>query len=513
MPKNRYLTVYEHDTSVPSGRFIAVSPNNASGVSIPAFRTVTALPAAGTTIGEALLDTNTGLSYVWDGLIWKSIVPPSIVAYADDNAVLADTGAAAGVYAFSRATGNLFVRFDSGGGALVWRQIGVRTYPTQAGLLADSPPDGQTGYAVDTKTIWNRAGAAWVPSSFVLDTAANIAALASVAGQIAFESDTHKFKAADGAGGWVGMPWGEYATEVALLADGPVDGTFAVAVDTGGFFYRAAGAWVPGSRLTIQSGVVDPTTPAVGTLFHNQTDGRFKMWTGSKWIPISVTSLDGLSDVDLTAIPPTDGQVMIYEGSSTTWKPGSLPSTPIGTIEQSILTAAQFETALSAPEKGKWALMDGRDITGTDLATVTGNNKLPDMRGAFLRMSGTNAGNAAWVGGPLGGFQDDTTARPDTPFTTNNTGNHYHSLGTYDQERTDFMQQYYSFTGANPSALMVGKRKGEDATLAGSAEGLANEFEIASSTDGQHTHSINGGGDTETRPKNYSVNFFCKLRR
>ena len=233
--------------------------------------------------------------------------------------------------------------------------------------------------------------------------------------------------------------------------------------------------------------------------------------TGSTWIPISVTSLDGLSDVDLTAIPPTDGQVMIYEGSSTTWKPGSLPSTPIGTIEQSILTAAQFETALSAPEKGKWALMDGRDITGTDLATVTGNNKLPDMRGAFLRMAGTNAGNAAWVGGTLGGFQDDTTARPDTPFTTNNTGNHYHSLGTYDQERTDFMQQYYSNTAANPSALMVGKRKGEDATQAGSAEGTADEFELASSTDGQHTHSINGGGDTETRPKNFGVNFFCKI--
>jgi hypothetical protein len=353
MPKNRYLAVYEHDTDVPAGRFIAVSPNNASGVAVPAFRTATALPAVGTTIGEAMLNTNTGISYVWDGLAWKSIVPPSIVAYTDDNAVLTDTPAA-GVYAFSRATGNLFVRFDDGTGTLVWRQIGVRTYPTQAGLLADTPPDGQTGYAVDTKTVWNRVGAAWVPSSFVLDTAANIAALASVAGQIAFESDTHKFKVADGAGGWVGMPWREYATETALLADGPIDGTFAVAVDTGGFFYRAAGAWVPGSRLTIQSGVVDPTTPAVGTLFHNTADGRFKMWDGTAWIPISVSTLGGLSDVDFAANPPAAGQVLVYDGANTTWKPGAMAANDLTDVDTATTAPAAKDTLIFDGASNTW---------------------------------------------------------------------------------------------------------------------------------------------------------------
>lgn len=367
MPKNRYLAVYEHDTDVPAGRFMAVSPNNASGVAIPAFRTVTALPAAGTAVGEALLDTRTGLSYVWDGLAWKSIVPPSIVAYADDNAVLADTGAAAGVYAFSRSTGNLFVRFDDGTGTLVWRQIGVRTYPTQAGLLADTPPDGQTGYAVDTRTVWNRAGASWVPSSFVLDTAANIAGTASVAGQIAFESDTHKFKVSDGAGGWVGMPWREYATETALLAATPVDGTFAVAVDTGGFFYRSAGAWVPGSRLTIQSGVVDPTTPAVGTLFHNTADGRFKMWDGAAWVPLSVTVLDGLGDVDTTTTPPADGQLLRYENATTTWKPGALVANDLTDVDTATTAPVGKDTLIWDAVSSTWKPGKGGGVlTGTE---------------------------------------------------------------------------------------------------------------------------------------------------
>ena len=446
MPTTYKLCVFAENSDTRIGHFEAVDPQSAGGIPLPAFKVVTAQPPTGNLVGEAIINTTTGLSFVWDGLKWASVVPPSVIPHDTDTDVLADTTAAAGTAAFSKSSGNLWVRYDDGTGALSWRPVGARVYPTQVGLLADTPADGTIGYAVDTKAVFHRVGTAWTPGSWVNDTAANIQGATSVDGQLAFSTDTKKLFFADGAGGWDQLPWREYATEADLFADSPPTGTMAVALDTGHVAY-----WV----------VNKPPLASAWTIINS-----------------SVPS-----------------------------------STPIGTIEQSILTEAQFETALSIGDKGKWALCDGRDITGTDLATVTGNNTLPDLRGAFLRMAGTNASNSAWIGGSLGAWQEDTTARPDPPFTANNAGNHYHSLGTYDQERTDFMQQYHSNTAANPSALMVGKRKGEDATLAGSAEGLANEFEIASSTDGQHTHSINGGGDTETRPKNYSVNFFCKLRR
>ena len=439
------FAIYEEDTATGIGHLTAVDAATASGIAVPAFRPVTGLPPTANQVGEAIIDTNTGLSYVWDSLNWVPIVPPSIVSYPTDAAVLADTAALAGVFAWSKATGNLWLRHQSTSG-LEWRPVGVRVYPTQAGLLASTPSDGTLATATDTKAFFVRTGGAWVASSWVNDTAANIQGATSVDGQLAFSSDTKKLFFADGAGGWDQLPWREYATEADLFADSPPTGTMAVALDTGHVAY-----WV----------VNKPPLASAWTIINS-----------------SVPS-----------------------------------STPIGTIEQSILTEAQFETALSIGDKGKWALCDGRDITGTDLATVTGNNKLPDLRGAFLRMAGTNASNSSWIGGSLGAWQEDTTARPDTPFTANNAGNHYHSLGTYDQERKDFMQQYHSNTAANPSALMVGKRKGEDANLAGSAEGLANEFELASSTDGQHTHSINGGGDTETRPKNYSVAFYIKITK
>ena len=43
-----------------------------------------------------------------------------------------------------------------------------------------------------------------------------------------------------------------------------------------------------------------------------------KRYTGD-----GATALDGLSDVDLTTTPPTDGQGLVYDASDETWKPGS----------------------------------------------------------------------------------------------------------------------------------------------------------------------------------------------
>ena len=63
-----------------------------------------------------------------------------------------------GTYATSKASGNLFVKMSGTG----WRQIGVRTYPTVAGLLADTAaPSGSLGVAIDEETFWVMHGGSW----------------------------------------------------------------------------------------------------------------------------------------------------------------------------------------------------------------------------------------------------------------------------------------------------------------------------------------------------------------
>jgi hypothetical protein len=158
-------------------------------------------------------------------------------------------------------------------------------------------------------------------------------------------------------------------------------------------------------------------------------------------------------------------------------------------------------------------LCDGRDISTSQFAAWTGVNNVPDLRGGYLRMAGQNASNAAWDGGTLKGYQEDKTAMPDTAFTasSNTTGRHYHSKFVYDSERDDIPEQYHSYTAGNPSPPMAGMYKHED-PYAGGNQAEGPESELATSRDGDHSHTITvSGGDTETRPKTYSVNFFMKI--
>ena len=190
-------------------------------------------------------------------------------------------------------------------------------------------------------------------------------------------------------------------------------------------------------------------------------------------------------------------------------KPSSAGS-PVGTIVQSVLDETRFATV--APS-GDWALCDGRSIAGTKLAQVTGWTTVPDLRAAYLRMGGNNASNSAWQAPAPGSYEEDTTRRPrNTAFVTNTTGNHYHSLGFFDQERRDLIQQYGNITGANASGgVNTPPRIIEDGHAGGNpAEASILELLAASSSDGRHAHQIEQGGDRETRPKSYTVYYYIK---
>lgn len=184
-------------------------------------------------------------------------------------------------------------------------------------------------------------------------------------------------------------------------------------------------------------------------------------WTGTAWVKVAAAS---------TGAAAADGELWM-----------------VGDIKQSVLSETEFKSLLSPAEQLKWALADGRNVAGSVYATTTGRNTIPDLRGAYLRMAGLNNTNAAWNGGSLNGYQEDTTARPDNAFRTDSQGSHTHTLDR-----------------------MMGGNAGEWAST-NFASGNGDKNQAGTRAAGNHTHSIVSGGDAETRPKTYSVNYFIKI--
>lgn len=337
---SRQLAAYE----TTNGRLYGIDPAHATGIPIPAFRVVNAVPVAGQTPGEAVLLSTNGTSYVWGGTpaVWNPIVPPSIVPYATDADVLSDGAAAPGTYAFSRATGNLFVRFTEAG-ANVWRQIGTTTFATQAAMFAVTTgiAEGSQAFVTADNSQWQWLNGQWRIQSTVSDTDANIRALlASVySGGVAIATDTAKIYFSDGVT-WVSTPWRDYPTEADLLADTPGTGTLAVAIDTGGVWYFDGANWIATNRQTIPSGATDPATATsvIGDLFLNTTTGSVKYFSGTVWTQFAVTTINDLTDVDTLTTPPTDGQLLRYDGATSTWVPATIPPAVILGAEPALAT-------------------------------------------------------------------------------------------------------------------------------------------------------------------------------
>jgi hypothetical protein len=159
----------------------------------------------------------------------------------------------------------------------------------------------------------------------------------------------------------------------------------------------------------------------------------------------------------------------------------------IGDVVSSMLSEAEFQ----AERDGTWILMDGRDVIGSDYAilktgdAVTSHN-IPDARGQFLRgldPSGTVDPEGATR--TLGDSQGHSTALPNNPWTTSNSGNHRHSEGS----------------GGNATNLSYNKFAGASGTTYNT---------VYTDYAGAHTHTISGG-DAESRPKNITVNHFIKI--
>ena len=200
-------------------------------------------------------------------------------------------------------------------------------------------------------------------------------------------------------------------------------------------------------------------------------------WNGTAWVKVSIA-----------AAPAATGDLWI-----------------VGSIQTSWLNETQFRTALglNSSEDHKWVLADGRNVAGSQFQAITGLANVPDLRGAYLRMAGQNSNNQPdWNGETLRGYQNWMTARSRTTMTgaTNNTGNHNHEQGY----RTTGAAYYeYGHRALNKNAWVSSNH---------SSGTLPSDLPYTN-TNGNHTHtvSINGGGDKETRPNSFSVNYFIKI--
>ncbi|MFZ9260931.1 MAG: phage tail protein, partial [Limnohabitans sp.] len=189
----------------------------------------------------------------------------------------------------------------------------------------------------------------------------------------------------------------------------------------------------------------------------------------------------------LTAfVAPSAGQTVSYDATTGSWANESKGI--VGSIVQSLLSEAQFMAA-AGHDAVNWVLADGRSVAGSRYAQITGSATVPDLRGAFFRAAGQNSNNQAnWNGGTVGSSHDDTTRMPRTAFTTATAGSHSHGLTN---------GASYVKTSGGGHDLQPG--------ASGAAEGTS-----TFSTDGNHTHTINGG-DAETAPVHYSLNTFLRI--
>jgi hypothetical protein len=179
----------------------------------------------------------------------------------------------------------------------------------------------------------------------------------------------------------------------------------------------------------------------------------------------------------------TDGETLLV-CSGTAWQAVSAGST-VGDVRESLLTQTQFQ-AVNGPG---WVLMDGRDISGSALATLTGLTSLPDARGVALR--GKHHGRSDGGGNPDGdlaiGFSQADAL-----------GSHGHSVvsnphtggsGGYDQPAA--FNQGYPTNGLGPQSW-----------VANSVQNRAIPYGRLYASD---------VGDAETRMRNITVNIFVRI--
>ncbi|MDH6115348.1 microcystin-dependent protein [Kitasatospora sp. MAP12-15] len=188
------------------------------------------------------------------------------------------------------------------------------------------------------------------------------------------------------------------------------------------------------------------------------------------------------------------------------------PVVPLGDLVVGAILPYGALLDVGALEQQDWLYCDGSGLdpsTYPDLfaviGTLHGGNgtttfNLPDYRGHLQRgvddgtgrdpdaNSRTAANPGGVAGSRVGSTQGHAAALPTvTPFSLNWTGAHSHTL-----------------TGVPTASSSTAE--------IGSARSIWTADSTNTDNAGAHTHTVNGGGDSETRPTNAYVNFLIRYR-
>jgi microcystin-dependent protein len=185
-------------------------------------------------------------------------------------------------------------------------------------------------------------------------------------------------------------------------------------------------------------------------------DGIFH-WNGTTWVKVASAAAGSTAASGVGEIIP--------------WLADAVPADYLPCDGRTVAVSAYADL---------YAVIGNKYNTGTTADGVS-TFSLPDLRDYFVR--GVNAG-----GNPAVGTKHDwTTGKPRSNFTTDNSGAHTHAIKLYG-------------TGSRGDA--VGGVHADSSTYD------ANPTESA----GAHSHVVNGGGDSETAPKHFTVQWVIRTK-
>ena len=242
--------------------------------------------------------------------------------------------------------------------------------------------------------------------------------------------------------------------------------------------------------------------------------------TGAKWTRVALTA--GVKNVptdgDLPATAPPADVYLVLNSAKAGSKPALFSYDPAARVWVQLGSSSQgtpldlsggkemrgygvpvgsMQMWMTATAPAGWLFAHGQTFTAAqypELALVFPGLRLPDMRGAYPRGAGLNS-NGSWgdaANAPMG-WQDYATARPTTAFTatTGTAGDHNHP--------------YQHLYKVDPHW-----RGGGGASNDTTANGPSN-YTTGNSGNHTHTATVDGGGDSETRPRSVFVEFILKV--
>jgi len=174
---------------------------------------------------------------------------------------------------------------------------------------------------------------------------------------------------------------------------------------------------------------------------------------------------------------------------------GTICSGAVGDVQFSILSPTQF-----AQENGNcWVPLDGRDITGSKLASYVGS--IPNAGGNFLR---SQEFGGTYASGDIDPERTSTSAIATAQGDDNKSHNHTASTGSAGAHTHDFTD----YDNRNCTGFVL-----VETGCDGVAETGSTTRTSTMASNGAHTHTVtvqNNGGD-ESRPKNLNLWIYIRI--